>query len=63
MRDDIAAKGWQPIDLARKAKVSASSVTRFLSGEFQTPPMAKRLSRALGYGPGHYLVRSTEAVA
>lgn len=60
IRRDIAAKGWLPVDLARRAKVNPASVTRFLSGEFQTPRMAKRLSKALGKGPAHYLV-STEA--
>jgi plasmid maintenance system antidote protein VapI len=59
MHLDIAAKGWQPVDLARRAQVAASSVTRFLSGEFQTPRMAKRLSRALGKRADHYLM--TEA--
>jgi len=60
MHEDMVAKGWQPVDLARKCRppVSASSVTRFFSGAFQTPRMAKRLSRALGHAPDHYLIRS-----
>ena len=57
MQRDMVAKGWQPVDLARKADVSASSVTRFFSGEFQTPRMAKRLSKALGRGAAFYLVQ------
>lgn len=56
MRLDIAAKGWLPVDLARRAKVNPASVTRFLSGEFQTPRMAKKLSKPLGKPPDHYLV-------
>lgn len=65
MQDDLAAKGWQPVDLARKSRppVAPSSVTRFFSGAYQTPRMAKRLSRALGKGPDHYLIRSTEVAA
>lgn len=59
---DIVGKGWQANELARRAKVSPSTVTRFLSGEFQTPKMAKRLSKALGHGPAHYLI-DQEAVA
>lgn len=55
MQRDMAAKGWQPVDLARKANVAASSVTRFFSGEFQTPRMAKRLSKALGRGAAFYM--------
>jgi hypothetical protein len=65
MKDDIDAKGWLPVDVARRSRppVAASSVTRFLSGEYQTPRMAKRLSRALGKAADHYLIRSTEAAA
>lgn len=55
MQRDMVAKGWQPVDLARKAGVSPSSVTRFFSGEFQTPRMAKRLSKALNRGAAYYL--------
>lgn len=60
MKRDIAAKGWLPVDLARRAKVNPASVTRFLSGEFQTPRMAKRLSKPLGRAADYYLV-DTEA--
>jgi plasmid maintenance system antidote protein VapI len=61
MRDDMVAKGWLSVDLARRAKVNPASVTRFFSGAFQTARMAKRLSKALGKSPDHYLIRSTEA--
>lgn len=61
MQRDIVAKGWHPVDLARRAGVSASSVTRFFSGEFQTPRMAKRLSKALGRGAAFYLCDAEEA--
>lgn len=63
MQDDLKAKGWLPIDLARKAKVSHMAVSRFFSGQRQTPRMAKRLSRALGHPADFYLIRTTEAVA
>lgn len=60
MRQDLAAKGMQPIDLARRCRppVAASTVTRFFAGTHQTARMAKRLSRALGNPPDYYLVRS-----
>lgn len=61
MRRDIAAKGWLPVDLARRAKVNPASVTRFLSGAFQTPRMAKRLSKPLGKPPDYYLLRTEAA--
>lgn len=58
MVEDIAAKGWRPVDLAREAKVAASSVSRFLSGAHQTATMAARLSAALGRAVDHYLIRA-----
>jgi len=62
MQRDMVAKGWQSIGLARRAAVAPSSVTRFFSGEFQTPRMAKRLSKALGRGAAYYLLNQ-QAVA
>ena len=63
MAEDIAAKGWQMVDLARKAGVAGSSVGRFIGGEHQTARMAKKLSRALGKPADHYLIRSEGAAA
>ena len=60
LQDDMAAKGWMAIDLARKAKVSHMTVSRFLSGERQTARMAKRLAEALGYSVRRYLISSKE---
>ena len=56
LRNDIAAKGWLPTDLARRARVSDMTVSRFLSGERRTPRTAKKLARALGYSIRRYLV-------
>lgn len=63
MRGDIARKGWLPVDLARKAKVSHMTVSRFLSGKQQTPRTAKKLAAALGYSITRYLIASAKAVA
>ena len=63
MRDDMAAKGWIPQDLARAAEVSHMTVSRFLRGERQTPRAAKKLSRALGRGSSYYLIRSSSEAA
>ena len=49
MRHDIAAKGWLPTDLARRAKVSDMAVSNFLRGRYQNPRTALKLARALGY--------------
>lgn len=65
MAEDIALKGWLPIELARRAQVSDMTVYRFLSGERQTAPTAKKLARALGYSVRRYLIssRTKERVA
>lgn len=60
--DDMATKGWLPIDLARAAGVSHMTVSRFLSGERRTARMAKKLATALGRSVRHYLISSREAV-
>lgn len=62
MAEDLAVKGWLKKDLAAAAGVSAMAVTRFLRGERQTAPMAKRLARALGHSVRRYIV-SAKAVA
>jgi transcriptional regulator with XRE-family HTH domain len=63
LQDDMAAKGWLPIDLARKAAVSHMTVSRFLSGERRTARTAKKLATALGQSVRRYLILSNEAVA
>jgi transcriptional regulator with XRE-family HTH domain len=63
LEHDMAARGWIPSDLASRAKVANSSVSRFLSGEFQTNRMAKKLATALGYSVRRYLIPRTQEVA
>lgn len=58
MTEDMTAEGFMRKDLARRARVSAMAVTRFLSGERQTPRMAKKLAVALGYTVRRYLISS-----
>jgi transcriptional regulator with XRE-family HTH domain len=53
---DVARKGWKPIDLARQAEVADMTVYRFLSGERQTAPIAKKLATALGRSINRYLI-------
>lgn len=62
LRNDIAARGWLPTDLAKRAKVSDMTVSRFLSGERRTARTAMKLAKALGYSIRRYLVR-VQAVA
>lgn len=64
LKADMTAKGWLPIDLARKASISHMTVSRFFSGERQTARTAKKLADALGRQLRRYLVTpSREAVA
>jgi plasmid maintenance system antidote protein VapI len=56
MLADMAVKGWLDTHLAKSAKVSAMTVSRFLRGDVQTAPTAKKLAKALGYSVRRYLV-------
>lgn len=60
IQNDMAVKGWLPVDLARRAGVSHMTVSRFISGERQTARMGKKLATALGYSLRRYLVASRE---
>lgn len=62
MVEDMALKGWLPTDLARVARVSDMTVSRFLKGDTQTERTADKLARALGHSPSRYLL-SVQAVA
>jgi len=63
MAEDMALKGWTKLELAKRARVADMTVIRFLRGERQTAPTAKKLARALGYSVRRYLISSREAVA
>jgi len=56
MQRDMAAKGWQPTDLASHARVAKSTVTRFFDGSFQTARTAKKFADALGYSVRRYQI-------
>jgi len=62
MAEDMAVRGWTKLDLANKAAVADMTVIRFLRGERQTAPTAKKLATALGYGVRRYLI-AAKAVA
>ena len=61
--EDMALKGWTKLDLANRAGVSDMTVIRFLRGQSQTAPTAKKLAKALGHSIRRYLISSREAVA
>ena len=56
MLRDMALKGWHPTDLARAARVSDMTVSRFLRGGTQTPRTAHKFAMALGYHVRRYLM-------
>lgn len=60
LKSDMVLKGWLPMDLARKADVSHMTVARFLSGEIQTPRVAKKLATALGHSLKRYVILGRE---
>lgn len=55
LAEDIAAKGWTKLELARRAGVNDMTVIRFLRGDHQTAPTAKRLAKALGRSVRYYI--------
>ncbi len=63
LAEDMAEKGWTKLDLANEAGVSDMTVIRFLRGEVQTAPTAKKLAIALGRSVSRYIVRSNQAIA
>lgn len=54
---DMTNLGWNQTDLARAAGVSHMTVSRFMSGESQTPKTAKKLAIALGFSIRRYIVQ------
>jgi len=56
LADDIARLGWMKIDLGRAAKVGPQAVGRFLRGEYQTPRMAAKFAKAMGFPADRYLL-------
>lgn len=56
MQRDMAARGWTDVELARRAGVNKSSVSRFWSGVHRSAPMGHKLTRALGRPRGFYLL-------
>lgn len=61
LEQDMAGKGWLPVDLARRARVSHMTVGRFLRGERQTARTALKLARALGFSLRRYLITGRKA--
>jgi lambda repressor-like predicted transcriptional regulator len=59
---DMAIRGWNNHELARRAGLSYKTVERFVTGETQTSKTAVKLATALGYSVRRYFSH-VEAVA
>lgn len=59
MEDDAAEKGWNQAYLARVIGRDRGTVSRFFTGEVQTPKVAKELADALGRPVRRYHIRRT----
>ena len=57
MFTDMGLRGYSKLALAQAAGVSDMTVIRFLRGERQTPRVAVKLSKVLGYSVQRYLLR------
>ena len=52
---DAVAKGWNQRALAKKAKVSPMTVSRFLAGQSRNPRTARKLAQAIGTSVDRYM--------
>lgn len=59
MIEDAAELGWNQTDLARVTSRDKGTISRFISGEVQTPKVAKELAYAMGRQVSRYLIRRT----
>lgn len=62
IRLDMDLKGWQSVDLAARAGVAGSTISRFLSGECQTARTLRKIAVALGHSTRRYLVQQSSDV-
>ena len=61
LAEDMAARGWLPAELARRAGVSKMTVSRVLRQAAQTAPTMAKLADALGYSTRRYLISKRAA--
>lgn len=59
---DMALRGWNDQDVARRAGLSYKTVERFRTGETQTAKTALKIATAFGYSVRRYFSH-VEAVA
>jgi transcriptional regulator with XRE-family HTH domain len=57
--EDMAIRGWSKLDLSKVAGVSDMTIIRFLRGDNQSAPTAKKIADALGHSVKRYLLSKT----
>jgi transcriptional regulator with XRE-family HTH domain len=60
MFEDMAVRGWNKNVFSQRAGVADMTVIRFLRGERQTAPTAKKLADALGHSVTRYLISARQ---
>ena len=59
LEQQLAARNWRPIDLARAAGVAGPTITRILNGDRKLgPETAVAIARALGLSPEYVFRRA-----
>lgn len=59
----MLAKGWLAQDLAERAGLTASTVSRFLAGQNNSARTAKKVATALGRSVRRYIAPNAQEVA
>lgn len=63
IREDMEDRGWLQSHLARKSRLSEQTISRFLRGDGQTAPTAKKIAEALGRSIRRYRISSRNGAA
>lgn len=56
LREDMVLRGWNKVDLAKRAGVDDMTITRFLNRKHQTAKSAYKIADALGYPVSRYII-------
>jgi len=59
--EDMILKGWMQADLAERAGVDGSSLSRFLAGQAGSPRFALKVASALGWPLKRYYIGNRKA--
>lgn len=60
IREDMAERGWRPVDLAKAARLTEQRISLFLRGLVQTAPTAKAIADAMGHSVRRYIAAAAD---